>query len=341
MSEASDKLERLMADEDFLAWYFQSDPVKGKRWEHRVQHGEFSENEVREAVELLEQLVVEEKQVESTVTAHKEQQLWAAIEQLDEAEQPTPETSTTRLFPKWIRLAASVLLAIGILYLTKLYVQPNTTQFRSNYGEVTQIELPDGTNVTLNGNTTLSYQHPNLFHADREVWIEGEAFFNVASFADKKAFQVHMTNTLITVTGTQFNVLNRSYKEDVLLTEGAVNLQHHNKQQPIQLRPGQQASIKNGTIQIKTGNIAQVTSWKERKFMFDNTSLEEVALSIEALYGITVHFNDQAIAKTTISAILPADNLDVFLQALEATNEFVVKKENKVVSIGRTNSRVL
>jgi ferric-dicitrate binding protein FerR (iron transport regulator) len=102
----------------------------------------------------------------------------------------------------------------------------------------------------------------------------------------------------------------------------------------VRLLPGELASLENGKIHKKTGNTSQVIGWKERKFIFENTSLEEVARSVESLYGIDVRLEGDTTSGMTISAILPSDNLDIFIQSLEATQEFSVKRDGKVVVIG-------
>jgi ferric-dicitrate binding protein FerR (iron transport regulator) len=57
---------------------------------------------------------------------------------------------------------------------------------------------------------------------------------------------------------------------------------------------------------------------KEHELMFDNISLRQLIGTIDKQYGIHVRLDDEATGNTKISGILPNDNLDVLLKALEA-----------------------
>lgn len=70
-----------------------------------------------------------------------------------------------------------------------------------------------------------------------------------------------------------------------------------------------------------------VLAWKEQKLVFDKTPLRELVTIINDQYGVNVQLSDDSIGDRTISAILPNNNLDVLLQALDATSEFEVIRQ--------------
>ena len=61
MKQAPDTVEKIISDEQFLSWYFNSDPEMAKLWEGRRNRGEIDPVLLAEAIELMEQMRVEEK----------------------------------------------------------------------------------------------------------------------------------------------------------------------------------------------------------------------------------------------------------------------------------------
>jgi ferric-dicitrate binding protein FerR (iron transport regulator) len=76
-----------------------------------------------------------------------------------------------------------------------------------------------------------------------------------------------------------------------------------------------------------------VTAWKEHKLSFDNTSLKDVAAIIKEQYGVTVRLDGERVGEKTVSGIMPNNNLDVLLKALEATTEFKIVQRDDEISI--------
>jgi len=74
-------------------------------------------------------------------------------------------------------------------------------------------------------------------------------------------------------------------------------------------------------------------AWKEHRLMLDNTSIRQLAGIIHEQYGIQVRLDDEATADRRISGILPNNNLDVLLQALEATMDFEVDRQGDSITI--------
>jgi hypothetical protein len=74
-------------------------------------------------------------------------------------------------FIKW-SIAASILAVISVVYL--YFHQPPKevyTSYQTDYSQISECKLPDGSIVTLNANSQLSWNN--------EVTLNGEAFFDV------------------------------------------------------------------------------------------------------------------------------------------------------------------
>ena len=117
------------------------------------------------------------------------------------------------------RVAASIIVVLGLSWFAyqTLYNSMNTIETFANKAEVT---LPDGTHVSLNAYTKLSY--PKTFaDNERKISLNGEAFFDVVR-DESKPFIIDAKDAEITVLGTSFNVFARDNVKgvDVTVTSG-------------------------------------------------------------------------------------------------------------------------
>ncbi len=143
--------------------------------------------------------------------------------------------------------------------------------------------LPDSTMVFLNSGSTLKYSVGEK-KGKREVFLEGEAWFDVAKDAQRPFF-VHTSFYDVKVLGTQFNV--KAYGKDnevvTTLEKGSVQINFSNKpkyQKTTYLKVGEQIIYdqENNEIDIKHVNTHIYTSWKDNKLVFINMSLKELII---------------------------------------------------------------
>src|SRR5690606_25698590 len=122
-------------------------------------------------------------------------------------------------------------------------------------GKKFQIQLSDGTLVHLNAGSSLRYPVDFLSEGPRQVFLSGEAYFDVAKNASNP-FIVNVDDLEVRVLGTQFNVSAYSEDEyiDVVLVEGSVNL---NKKEGdmVELSPGQKGSYKQNSDSITVNEV--------------------------------------------------------------------------------------
>jgi hypothetical protein len=169
------------------------------------------------------------------------------------------------------------------------------------------MNLSDGTEVQLNAATTMRF--PLAFTGNkREVFINGEAYLKVSP--KEKPFIVHLPNSTVLVLGTEFNV-NTYDVEKVALVKGAV------KVNGLLLKPGQELI---GSV-INTFDEAEVLSWRQGKFVFSNTKLEDVCRIIPRIYGIGVELDNKEIGYKRFSGVIDKNKpIENVLKALKATN---------------------
>ena len=328
MDASINSIEELLSEDSFLAWYFKTDPQAVEKWNNQIANDPVQRKLVDEAVQLLQHITIKEEPVDVQRLKIAEARLVKTMGFSDEDQPSTQVISMRSRRTKWWAAAA-------IIFLTSLgiwqYIRTTAKLvLQTAYGETRQDVLPDGSQVMLNANTTLDYRNWKE-GADREVWVNGEAFFHVKKTAQKTRFIVHTGHFDVVVTGTQFNVLNRNNKNNVLLKEGSVTVQH--KGQDVYLKPGEYVEFNNSGIQKKDVANAPVLAWTEHRFIFDNTPMKEVASQVTELYGIKVNLANEAVAADSISGIMPNDNLDVFLQALGALLKCDIEKLDKEILI--------
>lgn len=155
-------------------------------------------------------------------------------------------------------------------------------------GKTFQVDLPDGTHVWINAESSLKY--PSRFHGDtRTVELTGEACFRVTHDA-AHPFIVKTDRMATTVLGTEFNV--RNYAGDdphVTLVNGKVKVSHH--QQQLTLEPGEDATLNgNGRISASEVNVQTMICWREGMFYFDNMSFRSVMTELGRWYRMDVVF---------------------------------------------------
>jgi ferric-dicitrate binding protein FerR (iron transport regulator) len=323
-------IEDIIEDEQFQAWYFRIDGKNRNQWESWMLENPQQAALVAEAKDYMDQLVLAEQPIAEAQLLKAEQRLMAGIAAQEATViQAAPVTGVVRKMKRWVGVAAAVIV-MAVAGLVYLY---NNAQdmVQTSFGELREQQLPDGSKVTLNANSTITYSKGWDKGSEREVWLKGEAFFHVSKTQAKTKFVVHTDRFDVIVTGTQFNVVNRAEKTNIMLTEGSVIL-HTPDGKTYNMVPGDFVEVNNQEMQKRTGREENILAWKDKKLIFENTPIHSALEKIEEHYGIKITIGNANIGNKTISAILPNDNLDVLLDALEATNDFhVIRKEGEII----------
>lgn len=234
---------------------------------------------------------------------------------------------------RWIRpamVAASLLLIVGsVWYWIQATTRPEFSKISTEYGEVKRITLPDGSLVVLNANSTINIPDKWSEKSDRQLWLDGEAYFQITKKPlTKQKFIVHTPEIDIEVLGTKFNVNTRHKYSIVSLEEGKVQLSVHGNvkqlleaRQPVVMKPGDVAVINNThKIEINGERLVKYRSgWSRNEFHFDGTTLSDIAKMIKDDYGYSMEANDKSLFQKKISGDLRAANLEELIKVLEVT----------------------
>ena len=201
------------------------------------------------------------------------------------------------------------------------------------FSEKMELDLPDGTKVSLNANSELKYKKEN----PREVWLNGEAFFKVQKkMQTGERFLVHTNDLTVEVLGTAFNVHTRMEQTSVVLEEGKVNLQLENGLEK-EMEPGDLIafSAKENRIlkEEKTLKTEIHTSWKDGSLLFEDISLKDAMSQITEIYGVKIKFENEAISSKRIHIGVPTTNIDICIKAMEIACKIKIEKSDNLLII--------
>ncbi|MDG2280633.1 MAG: DUF4974 domain-containing protein [Flavicella sp.] len=207
------------------------------------------------------------------------------------------------------------------------------------YGKKFDVVLSDNTHVFLNSGSTLKYPVNFIQNKNREVFLEGEAFFDVAK--DKKhPFVVNANKINIRVLGTQFNV--SSYPEDLqtktVLVEGSVGLyqgKYFDKNTASLLKPGQLGSFDRTTETLLTENVdtAIYTSWREGNVLFKHEPFKNILKKLERQYDVVIVNQNKEIAEVSFTASFHNESLDYILETFHENFGVNYTYQNDIITI--------
>jgi transmembrane sensor len=275
-------------------------------------------------------LAVEKDRIDRIVNVDEE---WAAVAPWLREEKPAA-TTKPRYIPlpfvamrsmrfEWnYRVAALiVLLLVPLFFLVRYAMKPEMKELTASTG-VTESVLPDGSAITLNQGSVLSY--PASFRGDkRPVTLDGEAFF-VVSHSKEKPFIVTSGNLRVKVMGTRFYVNTHAGEQnmEVVLESGKVALYFDDNPEAARvLAPGERATVQSGnkSIEITVNGDPNFLAWKTRTLIFNNDRLDKVAALIGKVYHTQVTLAEPGLAKCTLTATFSNQSLESVIKVVEAT----------------------
>jgi ferric-dicitrate binding protein FerR (iron transport regulator) len=335
--------EDFVLDDFFKNWVLGADPVASEFWESwLIRHPE-----KKQEVETAKAFILRMKFTRYIPSQEEYLADWTQlsqdIDQWEADKKPVVEmpvqtgTGKSYRWLYWRSMAASVaiLLTIGAIYLIKQ--ARSKTSVRTQYGEIKIIVLPDASTVTLNSNSQLSYASDWRDADNREVWLEGEAFFEVRKKTNGQKFTVRTRRLRVEVLGTKFNVNGRHNATQVVLTEGKVKLQtaQSSLDTTVLMRVGEWIEVTEAkeSFRKKVVNPEVYSAWKNREWILDNLSLQEIADKIEETYGVHVEIKGIDAANERITGAVPTHSLPMLLEALATTSQVKITQTDNQITI--------
>lgn len=230
------------------------------------------------------------------------------------AQPENPPVRVRYITGRAVRAAAAVLVitSLSLLYMLNRKTIPQQRVIAQAAGKKPNhvFPLPDGSMVILNYGSKINYI-PGFDHsATREVYLEGQAFFDIHN-DPSKPFIVHTDNVVTTVLGTAFNVKALKGEKDITVTvaRGKVKVGDQVKTFDL-LSPDQQIvydKMKGNAVKNKV-NALDFLQWKDQEDLkIENVTFEETAKLLKDKFNLTISFKDPMLKKKRFTSVLLKD----------------------------------
>jgi transmembrane sensor len=334
MLNSENELDELLQDDNFIDWVIAPDAQSNDYWYNWEQQDPARKEILQEAKEIV--LAIYKNESAASVLPDKELTT-SAWEEIHSRILTTEKRISTIKFRRWYKyaIAAAVLGAVAITFFWTrpgsgtapvqkaqqgLFVNnlnSSEIEFKNNGEKNEVIDLADGSRITLSKNSSLRYAR--LFNdSKREVYLEGEAFFEVAKDA-KRPFYVYSGDVVTKVLGTSFRIISNDKlgKVTVAVKTGKVTVfRNKTEQQKTEyvLVPNQQLvfndKVNNPVKEIihDSGLLANEVP-APRHFSFDETSLNTILETLAKTYSVDIIYDKQKNEKCLVTVSLDSESL--------------------------------
>jgi ferric-dicitrate binding protein FerR (iron transport regulator) len=321
-------VKEFVLDVDFIAWSKGLPDANENFWEEFLEKYPARKSTVATAKSFIQHVSIKE----DMPSQEQLKRMWQHIQQ---------STSSRKSIIRRLSLlkaAAIFIVLIGAATVAYLTLQKEKN-ISTKYAEVKSIELPDHSKITLNANSSIHYAKHWDANKPREVWLTGEAFFEVNHLNKKgtaiqpgERFIVHANDVDVEVLGTTFNVNNRHEIAKVVLASGSIQLKFEDRAlQNILMKPGDfvQYTKASHNVSKQTSNPLNVIAWKDKHWAFDNTSFKEILQLLKDDYGFDSEVHDDVLWTQITSGNISSDNEELVLRGLETLLGVKIEQQGK------------
>ncbi len=214
---------------------------------------------------------------------------------------PSVKMYSRKVLYRSVSIAATIALFIGFSF--QLFFSPGADGkevcFKTPAGQKAEITLPDGTNVSLNSGSELSY-NTDYSNKKRSVKLRGQAFFDVAKDSEHP-FDVLAGNIKVVVHGTSFDV--NAYEDTpaimVSLLSGSVSvLSATTNHELARLKPNQKLTVPSeGKCSLSECDVAEEAIWRLGKLKINGDTFSEMVRKMERWYGVCINLKNINVSK--------------------------------------------
>lgn len=258
-------------------------------------------------------------------------QSWEEFKKL--AGQPArPVVKTLKTSVSWLRMAAiwlAVFSAAGLLYTVLKPGKPNMLTVQTG-DKVKTDTLSDGSVITLNRNSALTY--PDKFTGGiRAVKLNrGEAFFSVAH--DKsKPFIITVNDLKVQVVGTSFNIKRTGTATEVIVETGIVQVSR--QKVVIRLKRKEKVNADSGGLRKGVSTDELYNYYRTQEFVANKTPLWRIVQVLNEAYKVNIVIADKRIAQMPITTTFKTNSLNQSLNLIRETLNVRIIRKPKIIII--------
>ena len=235
----------------------------------------------------------------------------------------------TRKFQIWkfaVGIAAILIISFGLLF---IFSPKQETIIAEN--KIVETELIDGTQITLNLNSQISYSK-KYNSKNRNIKLEGEAYFKV-QHNPKKPFIIETKDFYVEVIGTEFYVSAIQNNPQVIVTSGKVLV--YTKKDSKTITAGEKINFNfpEKLIKIETNKNLNYLSWKTKKIIFKDNTIEEVTEILEKTYNVKIKILNPKINSYTLNVVFDNQSIESVLEVIKATLNLTIQKKGNIIEI--------
>jgi len=264
-----------------------------------------------------------------------------SISTMPSSDQRTADRKSS--FSSFFRTVAAAVVLLGVISATYWYWNSSDSkhlilkEVSTKRGERVKLQFADGTTVQLNTFSTIRF--PEEFSSDvREVWLRGEAFFDVAR-NEQLPFIVRTEHAVVKVLGTGFNV--EAWPDenhvDVVVSQGKVSVRSAtlSTNREVILTDGEQSIIAEGKSPTEALHVQidEYLSWIDGKLQFRRTPLPDVLKQLERRYDVHFTVKDSTLMLRTLTASVKDESLPEVLTLIALSLNARYEKEGTVVTL--------
>ena len=331
-------LTDLLLDEDFIRWVQDQRPADQAFWEEWLRTHPDKRALVVEARRMLESFTISQKHISNEEVQQETARLLAAIGRPVQSAPLPPARKPFRR--RWVTAAAAIIIGLMAYYLLPKAIDKKSAlpayadQISSrhllervnNGNKPDTVRLSDGSWIRISPNSRIAYSNDFDTAAIREVYLSGEAFFQVAK-SPHHPFHVVTGEVTTVVLGTSFCI--RSFEKDttiqVTVRSGKVSVSG------IILTPNQRLVYKKAAQsyqRLLLDHPAMVAPGiTDDSMVYEDTPVEQVFGQLEKAYGVTIMYDSELLRKCTVTADLKDETfyhkLDLICRAIGAGYEII------------------
>ncbi len=267
--------------------------------------------------------------------------LWDELKRRIEKDEQDLKIPKPAFFSYYWKVAATILFfaTLSFFIYSKLH-KPSTdvptvamVEKAASAGRKLTTQLPDGSLVWLNSGSKIQFSS-SFTETSRDVFLEGEAFFEVAENPDRP-FHVHTSNMTVTALGTAFNI--EAFDGDVervTLVEGKIGVSGFNNYYE-EILPGNAVEMIGNNSEIRKIEVdpLEIISWKDGVLLFQGESYTYVLKKLERWYGVTIEVNGDISLPDQFFGKFKNASLENVLRSLSSGRTFDFEINGKQVII--------
>lgn len=229
----------------------------------------------------------------------------------------------------WMKVAAAVAI-LATLSISLFLYNPTINQVSVFSTEKKiNVTFPDGSTGILNKNS--SFEYPEKFGDERNVSLTGEAYFDIKK--SHKPFIIDVNGVDVKVLGTAFNLVTTNDEVRLYVDRGLVAFEKAGKQTKVSKGNEAIFNRKDASIKIMPTPSANIMSWRNGVFNFNETPLNDALNALSKYYEVKFELANNQLQACKISATFNQQSLNEVLRTIGTVLDVKTSQKNDIVKI--------